>query len=262
MGTGVAEASHPSTDLSADNDEEEEEAKTPALTRADAPDAEYPSQPCGASRVPLKGRSRQQLSGFSPPVRRARQVRDVRRWPKSQSHDTTWRAPLRKARKGYVMLINNKRCTRPGRWRRGSLWGQDVKWLLGCSSRMQDHFEDPPHQPKPPLASDRTTSVLTTEKLQPNCGKLPADVEPSASSNLTADDGLPTDGARKVAEAALPDALVKTENKDRKEHREDSTKNDANKSHSKEDIHPITRKYSRIHVEKIAQMGKFQEPAD
>ena len=77
-----------------------------------------------------------------------------------------------------------------------------------------------------------------------------------------ADDGLPTDGAREVAEAALPDTPAMIGNQDRKEQREDTAKNAANKSNPKEGDKPIMRKDFRNHVEKVAQLDNSQEHAD
>ena len=98
------------------------------------------------------------------------------------------------------------------------------------------------------------------EKLQPNLGNLPASVEPGASSNQTPGDVFPTDGARKLAEAALPDTPAENGNHGRKEQREDSAKNDPTKSNQTDEEMPIKRKDSRNHVAKVAQLGNFQEP--
>ena len=65
-----------------------------------------------------------------------------------------------------------------------------------------------------------------------------------------------------MAEAALPDTPAKNGNQDRKEQREDSAKNDPDKSNPKEEDRPITRKDSRNHVAKVAQLNNVQEPAD
>lgn len=75
-------------------------------------------------------------------------------------------------------------------------------------------------------------------------------------------DGLPTDGAKEVTEAALPDAPAEIGTHDRKELREDSAKNDSNKSNPKRGDRPIARQDSRNNVEKVTQRNNLQEPAD
>ena len=191
--TGVEEASRHSTGIPEENDEEGAKPQPPKL--ADTPDVEYPAQPREASRVLLKGCSRQQSAGCACPGEELDKLvllegdRNINRAEQLDAYLCA------KHGMEYVMLINNKRCSRPGCWRRGSLWGQDGKWLLECSSRMKDYFKGPPPQPKPTITSERTTPVLTTEKLRPNWGKLPDDVDPIASSNHVPGDGLPTEGA-------------------------------------------------------------------
>ena len=82
---------------------------------------------------------------------------------------------------------------------------------------------------------------------------------PSASPNQAPDDGTPTDGVKEVAEATLPGAPARSENK---EQREGSIKKKENKSPSKEEPMPIMRKESRRHVGETAHLDDFKEPGD
>ena len=50
--------------------------------------------------------------------------------------------------KEYARLINHKRCSRPGCWRRGSLRRKDGSWILERTHHMQEHFKDPTISPQ------------------------------------------------------------------------------------------------------------------
>ena len=194
-GAGVAEASPPSTEPTVSMDGEE--VGMPIRISDNKPEEICHAQPSEASRLPMKGCPRQQLEGCV--CREDEQGRfvlleDDHNLNHAEKLDAYMRA---KHGKECEMLINNKRCSRPGCWRRGSLREQDGKWLMEGSSHMPDHFKDPSPQLKAESPPEQNPPELTTEQLQPNWGKLPAAMAPSASSNQAPDDGMLTDGERK-----------------------------------------------------------------
>lgn len=121
-GAGVEESSHPSTEpkvVSID----EAEVEMPIRICDNTPAKVCPVQPCEASRVLLQGCSRQQLAGCvcrEGELGRFVRLEDDQNLNRAEQPDAYLFA---KHGKEYAMLVNNKRCSRPGCWRRGILWG-------------------------------------------------------------------------------------------------------------------------------------------
>lgn len=105
--------------------------------------AAYDAQPFEASKVILRGCSRQQLAGracLEIELDKFALLEDDRGLNRPSQRDAFLCA---KHGEAYAMLINNKRCSRPGCWRRGGLWKQDGGWLLEFTHHAQGHFKGP-----------------------------------------------------------------------------------------------------------------------
>lgn len=112
---------------------------------------------------------------------------------------------MRKTRKAYATLINNRRCSRAGCWKRGSLWEQDGDWLLECPRNTQEHFKDDAADERPTSQADKEI-LGSAQQLRPNWGKMPMAGAPSSSSGAKSMPPTPADWATEVAASAPPTA--------------------------------------------------------
>ena len=172
IGTGVADAAHPSTLPVLEIGEGKLDAEQ--TIRRDPP-----HQRCESSDATLTGCVRARLSGH------ACQENELGKYFLLEDDVLVCRPAMREAclcarhGKGYIMLIRNKRRSHAMCWPRGSLRGHAGEWLLERPRHMEQHFSGGEEE----VRTDRKT--LTPSQLQTKWGKMPAESEEPTSSSGT-----------------------------------------------------------------------------